>query len=181
MSGIFCLEGDWSNNLTDKSSVKPVLDLLENVNGTNVIHRNVGTKEELSYYSSKWIQKKYDKFQVGYFAFHGEPGTLKLGGASVAIEEIGELLEGKCAGKIIYFGSCSVLSIPEDRLNEFKKITKAKSVCGYNKDVDWIMSSAFDLLLFDALSYYNFSPSRSLNYLKKNAPGLIVNLDFVMY
>ena len=181
MSGIFCLEGDWSNDLTDRSTVRPILELLGNYNKTRMIYRNVGTKEELYYYSNKWMLKKYQDLKIGYFAFHGEPGALKIGTKSISIEEIGELLEGQCKGKIVYFGSCSVLSIPESRIEEFKKQTKAKCVCGYRKDVDWIMSCAFDLLLFDAFSYYNYSPSNTLRYLKKTTPGLLVNLHFEMY
>lgn len=184
MSGIFCLEGDWSNDLSDKSSVRPILELLDNNVGgkkSKIIHRNVATIEEFAYYSEKWKLKKYNDFPIGYFAFHGEEGTLLLGAKKISIEEIGELLKGHCQGKIIYFGSCSVLSIPEEKLMHFKKITKARCVCGYRTDVDWMMSCAFDLLLIDAFSYYDYSPTKTMKYLEKIAPGLIVNLKFAMY
>lgn len=180
MSGIFCLEGDWSNDLTERSTVRPILDLLDNYEKTKIIHRNVGTKEEFYYYCNKWILKRYDELRIGYFAFHGEAGAIKLGNKKISLEEIGELLKGQCRGKVIYFGSCSVLSIDVTKISDFKKITKAKCVCGYNKDVDWMMSCAFDLLLFDSFSYYDYSPAQTLKYLKKVSPGLLDNLDFVM-
>lgn len=181
MSGIFCFEGEWSDDLVDKSSVRPLLEFLHNAIEIDFLHRNIGTKEELEFYCRKWVDKNFEKYEIGYFAFHGIKGKLNLGEkTSVSVEDLGQFLEGKCEGKIIYFGSCSVLNMNDKDIYEFKKITKAKGVCGYRSDVDWVESSAFDLLLFYVLSHYD-SPSKSVKYLEKTVPELIAKLKFEMY
>ena len=44
--GIFCLEGEWDNDLRKKRSIRPILDLLQHSNSPRVdsIRRDVGTK-----------------------------------------------------------------------------------------------------------------------------------------
>lgn len=43
-TGIFCLEGDWDSNLTDRTSIEPQLRMLKNMGSCGgVIHRDVPT------------------------------------------------------------------------------------------------------------------------------------------
>lgn len=151
-AGIYCLEGDWSASLHDRTTVRPLLDLIELANPrTKTVHRGVGTVEELRYYAAKWSQRQYAKFALGWFVMHGEPGRLRLGRRFVTLEEFAEMLgRGACAGKIVYFGGCSVVD-DEDAVAEFRRHTAARAVCGYTSDVDWMPAAAFELLLFDEL------------------------------
>ena len=50
--GVFCLEGDWEPNLTSRTSIGPVLELLETSGYPSVpfIRRDVGTLTEVDYY-----------------------------------------------------------------------------------------------------------------------------------
>ncbi len=149
--GVFCVEGDWSSKLTDRSSVQPLLRALEGLNVVKVIHRSAGTRTELEHLLKRWVQKQYDDYMLGYLAFHGSPGLVHLGRDSVSLEELGELLEGACTGRVLHFGSCSVLKSAETSLKAFLHQTGARAVCGYTKDVDWLQSAAFDLLLISEL------------------------------
>lgn len=148
---IFCVEGAWSPRLTDRESVLPLLTFVRGLTGLNYIHRYVDTVEGFEAVVKKWPQSQYERFSIGYFAFHGGPGALSFGRKWLELEDLAELLEGQCAGKVIYFGSCSVLDVEPERVETFLKATKLKAVCGYRKDVDWFESASFDLLLMERL------------------------------
>ena len=151
MPGIFCLEGTWNKRIDDRVSVLPTLDMLERLNKATYVHRDVGTEEELYHYLAKWCQAGYRRYSVLYFAFHGVRGGIKVGRGTVTLDDLAEKLSGKAKDRIVYFGSCSVM---KDRtaVAEFQKMTGAKLVCGYTKDVDWVESAAFDLLLLESLT-----------------------------
>ena len=168
---IFCLEGDWENDLRKKSSIKGVLDFLENVKKVEYIHRNCSTKEE---FISRLNQfKKYKTYNILYLAFHGSSNELYLNEKeSISIDEIEEQLEGKLLDKIIYFGSCETLKINEERLARFVKITKANCLVGFTKKVDFIEGTALDLMFFDKAQYYLKSKYLKNNY-QKNLSDLI--------
>ena len=52
----------------------------------------------------------------------------------------------------MYFGACSTLRATR-KVEEFIRATAASGVCGFTKDVDWLQSSAVDLLLLPALCH----------------------------
>lgn len=62
------------------------------------------------------------------------------------------MLRDACKGKAVYFGSCLTLKTDPKRLQVFAKQTGARAVVGYRKEVDWLQSAAFDVLLLDRLS-----------------------------
>jgi len=47
--GIFCLEGLWENNLTKKSTVQPILSLLELNKKIKFIYKDCGTVPEFEF------------------------------------------------------------------------------------------------------------------------------------
>ena len=48
--GVFSLESEWDHNLTNKETVRPLLEVLENSADIKFIHRRVATKSELKYF-----------------------------------------------------------------------------------------------------------------------------------
>lgn len=150
--GIFCLEGEWNADLRDRVSVEPILRLLETLGIAPSIHRDVATRDELTYYIGKWEQKRYDDFKVLYLAMHGDSGLINLGRDTFDLDELASLLKGKCAGKAIYFGSCLTLKQDSRRLQQFARTTGAKAVVGYRREVPWLECAAFEVLLLDRLS-----------------------------
>lgn len=156
--GVFCLEGDWDPDLRNRTSVGPVLDLLEKSNYPRVpfIRRDVGTLAELEYYLGKWIQRKYDRYPVLYLGFHGAPGRLKVGpvrDGGIDLAWLEERLADSCRKRIIHFGSCGTLDIHGNRVRSFLNRTGALAVCGYREDVDWMLSAAFEIILFYQLQF----------------------------
>jgi len=160
VKGVFCLEGDWENDLKSRTSVGPVLELLERSSSTKVpfIRRDVGTLTEFDYYVGKWTQRKYDRYPVLYLGFHGSPGRLHVGyggpeKGSVDLSRLESLLAGRCKRRIIHFGSCGTLDIHGNRIRSFLGRTGALAVCGYKSQVDWMLSAAFEIILFYELQY----------------------------
>jgi hypothetical protein len=145
-SGIFCVEGPWGK-LTDKSSVRPLLEILDGQNLMPFIHRDAANVEELEHYLNTWTQKQFANFDLGYLAFHGDRGLAEIGRKRYTLERLGEFLAGRLAGRT-HFGACAILDVDRDEAREFLALTKARAICGYTNDVDWIESAAFDLNLF---------------------------------
>ena len=170
-TGVFALEGDWEEDLRDKSSIQPTLETLKDVCDVDFIHRRIGTTDELKYYIDKWLseEENYDDYRIGYFAFHGEKGLVSLGEGDVSLDQVAIWIDGRAQGRTVYFGSCSTLDLETKRIKGFLRSTKARAVVGFTKDVDWLGSVAFDLLLLDALAWYHRRPHAVDNYLQKEA------------
>ncbi len=149
--GIFCLEGGWSDSLTDRTTIEPQLRMLENMREADVIHRDVATREELAYYLVKWSQKKYVSYSLAYLAFHGRSGRLDLGRDEVTLAELAEIAGPRLDGRTVYFGSCSVMAANDQELMAFCRDTGAKAVVGYTKVIDFLEAAAFDFILLPKL------------------------------
>ena len=154
--GIFCLETDWSE-VRSTPSLQPMLELLRRCPlQIPFIHRNVVTVDTLEYYLAKWTQRGHDAYPILYLAFHGVEGEVQFGdlrrrGARVTIDRLGEVLKGKCEGRVIHFGSCATLGVSQRRLRRFIEETGALAVSGYEKDIDWVRSAALDFSLFASI------------------------------
>jgi hypothetical protein len=109
------------------------------------------------------------------------PGRLLVGRRYITLEQMGDVLAGQCAGKTLYFGSCGVLGIKAREVEAFRRRTKARCVIGFKEqDVDWMVSAAFDLVLFDALTAYQRMDAVE-RYMKRNQPALVKKLGFQMF
>jgi len=150
--GIFCVEGDWSPKLTARASVRELLQILEDVAGIDFIFHHVETVDGLFDILRRWGQKQYSHYALGYFAFHGRPGSIVVGRRSVTLEQLGSAMTGSCRDKILYFGSCSVLRAPKRELDAFCSVTGSPCIVGFTRDVDWIASAALDLILLQAIT-----------------------------
>ena len=177
--GVFAFEGDWETDLRDPWSIEPMLHALEVIGELKCIRRNVATVPELEHYVDKWLQKRYAGYQVGYFGFHGSPGSLSLGGRRyVSLEDLETMIGGRAEGRIIHFGSCSVMRVAEARLKEFQENTRARAVIGYTRDVNSDLNwAAFEILLLEALSRYR-QIGAPLRHLRENHGHLCDKIGF---
>ncbi|MFI7609391.1 DUF6642 family protein [Micromonospora sp. NPDC049366] len=150
---VFCVEGQWDDDLAERGSVLPTLELLERLRRIRFIHRDVATPGELRFYLEQWLSRKYAAYNVGIFAIDGGPGRLRLSGRhELDLFEIVGWLQGRCEGKRLYFDCGTVLRLTETTLVEILEATGASMVCGFSKTIDWIESSAFDTVLVDRLA-----------------------------
>lgn len=156
--GVFCLEGDWWNDLRKPSTVEPILELLAKADGVQIryVHLNVSNRTSFEEYLAKWTQKRFTDYPILYLAFHGNQGEIRVGDSrrpsnTVTLRDLGEILEGRCNGRIIFVGSCETVDVHGKLLNTFLKKTGALAVCGYCGDVDWVLATAFELIVLASM------------------------------
>jgi hypothetical protein len=187
VNGIFCLEtGDWWGDLKKPSTVKPVLELLAQSHNKKVpfVHRDVATRPELEYYLKLWTKRAYQRYPILYLSFHGVPGEIgDWTKVLIGLDELEDLLRGKCKRRVIHFGSCNTLALHGIRINRFVRETKALAVSGYTGYIDWNESTAFEILLLSQLAtgtaLASVAGPKAVNRrLTKLAPGLCEHLNF---
>lgn len=152
--GVFCLEGDWWNDLNTSASVRPLLDLLAAGGGrVPYVHRDVATRDELDFYLGKWTLGRYSTYPLLYLAFHGSEQAIHLSdgrraSSEVTLDALETLLDGRCAKRVIHFGGCMSVVGDERRLKRFLRNTGALALTGFTRDVAWLDGAAFEVLLF---------------------------------
>ena len=171
--GVFCLEGEWTDKLTDRASMRPLLQLVEDVHGLKFERRDVATRAEAKFYLDRWAQSGYAKtYPVAILAFHGQRGLLELKNEDLTLEEIGEILKGRCKGRYIHFDSCNVLDVKRAEIEAFRRQTGAHIVSGFRKNIGWIDSAAFTLHILDELSYGRPIPGSLMKISGRNSEAV---------
>jgi hypothetical protein len=156
--GIYCLEGLWTNDLKNRSTVLPILELLEKGGISNYIYHGCATKEELEFCLKKWKQKAiHNKYPILYLAFHGKKGHIYITHKNTySLNDLATILENSAKGKVIFFASCETLNTAGRTIQTFLKKTNAIAAIGYKQEVDWMIATAFELLVLDALQHDKF-------------------------
>ena len=157
IKGIYCLEGFWFG-AKDRTSVFPVLDLLDRHEKIRNMYHRCATREELCFMLQRWGTKSIQKdYPILYLAAHGQESRLDFGGkAKITLDELAELLEGKCERTVVYFGSCSTLGIDKRHIKRFLEKTHALAAIGYCKPVGWLPAASLELLVLSYLKELNF-------------------------
>ena len=185
--GIFCLEGEWRNNLKRRLSIEPVLRLLkEQVPHVPYIHRDTATREELFFYLNKWKQRQHASYPILYLGYYGSKGEVYLSDwrkrdSIVTIDDLEAELSGACKKRIIHLGSCGTLDMHGKRINRFLEKTGALAVCGYRGEIKTPQSAALELLVFDAFQQKTLTiqgVGAMKRIIKETAPKLARDLDF---
>lgn len=151
---IYCIEGNWCKQPNSKLSIKPILDLLYTTSKVKYIYNRCLTKDDFFIHIERFTQKRYKNYPILYIAFHGHTNTISVGNEEITLQEISNVLEGKLEGKIVHFGCCSTLRTSDKRISDFILRTKCSFISGYKKDVDFLRSTAFELLFFELLQNY---------------------------
>jgi hypothetical protein len=123
------------------------------------LYHKCATRAELIFMLNKWkLPSVQSKFPILYFAYHGEEGALQLTEKNevFTLKDLGELLEDSCNGKVFFFASCDTLYIDERFIQSFLKKTGAIAAIGYKMKVDWMLATAFELLVLNTLQEDKF-------------------------
>lgn len=180
---IFCLEGDWNENLKSKSSILPALELLQINANVESIYKTCSTKEEFFGRIDQLLNNKtkYGKHQIIYLAFHGFRGGIMLSDKeTITLDEFADRYEGDLENKMIHFGSCSTLKTHEDDINSFLERTRALSISGYQRDIEFISSTVVDVLFFELCQRFKQMKAIEVN-MKHNYGELCKQLEFEIY
>ena len=145
---ITIVEGQWDKNhyISVREVIAPLFNLLD-AGGT--CYHYVTFLD-----SASWVQACSYVFAHGmpklvYVAAHGSrKGIYGLGAKLVSRTNIGNALyQGtkRTTPKQLYFGSCDFCT-PNNARFLFNKCDKIEWIAGYDKSVDWVDSTAFDIL-----------------------------------
>ncbi len=158
IKNIACLETLWNDNIENRLSVYPILDIASKLRGLKCSYFTCNTVDELKHNLSRISRNKGYGFL--YMAFHGKPGELLLDdGSTVSIEELAGFMGRMFRGWVIHLSACSAVDVMHDRIASFIRATGVSIVFGYNDDIYWSEGAALDLLLFDWIQEYKDLPA----------------------
>lgn len=179
--GIYCLEGLWAHDLKNKSTVLPILELLEKGGISNFIHHTCATKEELGFFLEKWKQKTIkNKYPILYLAFHGKKGHIYITDkTTLSLTDLADTLGDSADGKVVFFASCETLNTGGRTIQTFLKRTNAIAAIGYKQEVDWMVATAFELLVLDALQQDKFD-SKGIENIERKIKSEYGNLHQIL-
>ncbi len=151
---IMAIEGEWSENLNSKETIKSALDFLNENGKIESIFRKVSSQEALYNYLDKVLQSRYKKYAIIYLSFHGTVNNIQISKTEIiTLKQFAEDFKGALKNKIIHFSSCSTCRNTKS-LEYFKKITNAELVSGYKNDIGFIDSTLLDIGYFTLLQEY---------------------------
>ena len=180
--GIFCLEGIWFDDLRKRSTVRPILELLELNSDIPFLHSDCATEEEFKFYIQKWKTPEYYRYPILYLAFHGTESGILINDKVFTLDQMSSELKGKCKNRVILLASCSSVKTDKRNLKRFLRETNALAICGYRKIVPWITSTAFELMLLSAMQD-NALDGRGIEAIQRhieNISKMFKDLDFLM-
>ncbi len=165
IKGIICIESELQitkrcHRLTLNS--EPLIRFIHEMYKVPYIYRRVATLSELDYYLKEFRKKEYiNNYDVLYFSFHGSTRAIQLEGEKklLTLSDLIEIGKDVFEDRVIHFSSCRTMLGYGEKLKEFKKISKAKSVSGYTKSVDSALSAIHDVALIDAFININQLPA----------------------
>ena len=182
-NGVFCLEGEWEDSLTDAKSIRPVLDLLASTGSARYLYRRVATSTEFFHQLDKWLANGVDgdlgDFMTLIIATHGSDGNLHFDDANISLDELGQRFRGRAKNCFVYFGSCSTLSAADDDLLRFRARTGARAVFGYTQDVDWLTTAAFEALLINEMAN-RMNGAQALRHLRERYGDIVEELGLTV-
>jgi hypothetical protein len=149
---IACLESLWDHDIENHLSVFPILELTSKRNGVKSIFLTCNTPQELEHNLLMIRRKK--GYGILYLAFHGYPGGIFVDGIPVDIEILAYLMGKGFKDWIVHFGCCATMKTPKWKILDFLTETEVLMVSGYTRMVDWVESSALDLLLLNRIQEY---------------------------
>jgi hypothetical protein len=137
----------------ERLSVRPFLEYVASVQSVRLSYQPCDTEDELAAALRGFARLRKDG--ILYIALHGGPGQIYLADeTTLELEDLAERLGDRFAGWVLHFGSCSTLDADPERLAAFCEATGIPLLLGYTRTVDWIESSAMDMLIFQALQQY---------------------------
>lgn len=170
LKNIACLESLWDEDLENRLSVLPILELTARTTSAKFIYLTCNTQEELEH--NLGLFKRKPSYGILVLAFHGVTGKIELGDKLVNLKALAKMMGKRFRGWVVHVASCSTVMIDEDQLTQFVEATGVAMVMGYTKLVDWTEGAVMDLLLLRWLQYYR-DLGALWKHLLKNYPDLM--------
>jgi hypothetical protein len=100
-----------------------------------IIHHSPVTLLQFYNYLNEWAEPEYFSFQILALSFHGCPGHIFIGDVRISLEEIGDIINARGRGRMIFFSSCETLNIRSERIQKFLAQTKLTRISGYDDEI----------------------------------------------
>ncbi len=188
--GVYCLECEWLGYPRLQYGIQHLLRLIDQLSPPRYdhFHYDVSTAEEFWFLLRRWTQKRFNSHPILYLAFHGKPGAIYLRSGArspvVTLDEIRDELAGRCNGRVIFFGSCETMYNRPWERRKFLETTQALAICGYKREIPWMLSAAMDLIVLSAMQEHAFDLQgmRAIaKRIKERSRGLQRALGFRIY
>ena len=187
---VFCLETEWEQSVYDlkyDSQAKPLLEFFSNSCGVNFSFRQVATPSDFKYYISHLKQASYKDFSIVYLCFHGEKGIIHFAGSDnkgkcsiCSLIDFANENEGIFRGKFVHLGSCRTFKMNDSEIKQFKRLTGAIMVSGYERSVEMTTSFIFEAWLLNTLYHYpNLRATSLMNRAQKEMPYFVDKFKFM--
>ncbi|HTM65640.1 MAG TPA: hypothetical protein VL093_04935 [Flavipsychrobacter sp.] len=182
---IFVLESSWdSENPLEHHSVMPIITELTKQRNIKAYHQVFTDAKSFAH----WVAKINDASTSGsllYIAAHGNRGSLSGVNGSIQRQTIVRHITRAKNIDFIHFGCCLFGNVSNLELI-MKKAKHLTWVAGYEKEVDWVDSSLFDIFLWSRISHVaRSSMDRKLktstivqNVIEKQVNGMVKELGF---
>ena len=148
--GVFCIEGVFD---TEALSFEPTLALLSDICDFSKIYRQVNSRNALVNNLKQWAGRSDWKYPILYLSFHGFENGVHVddpkgaGFTRVDLRTISDVFRGyDVSDTVVHVGACSTLAMDDMEIGKFLRDTGVAVLSGYQKDVPWIESLAFELL-----------------------------------
>lgn len=143
---VLCIEGQWVDDISSRSSIRGALILLEDNTQIKTYYHKCLTLNEAVTVAGKF--SSHSECGLYYFAFHGASHSLHIEGCETSLDVLSEKLSGKLANKIVHFGCCETLKTDKRHLRRFLQKTGALAISGYTEQVAFFESTLLDILYF---------------------------------
>ncbi len=150
---ILVLESTWEKNSLKPISVWPLVEGFANAAELKAFHRNFSDTESFKYWISIFNNKKnnYPSPKLIYIAAHGTYNQVSSIGNNINRDTIFNTLKKAKNIEYVHFGSC-LFGNNENLQTLLKTARHIRMAAGYNESVDWVDSTAFDLMLWQRIS-----------------------------
>jgi hypothetical protein len=180
---IFVLESSWDDkNPLENSSVWPFVSEFAKQRRINAYYQVFTDRKSFCHWVNEF-NKKANSASLLYIASHGGTGVLYGVNGGIKRTSIINAIKKARNLKYVHFGSC--LFGNRDNLESILKKSKhIQWAAGYNKSVDWITSTLFDILLWGRITVREDHEKGQkthtiVNHIaEKQAAGLFTELGF---
>jgi hypothetical protein len=150
---ILVLESAWVKNSLKPISVWPLVEGFANASELKAFHRNFSDTDSFKYWIKIFNNKKnnYPSPKLLYIAAHGTHNQICSTGNNINRDTIFTTLKKAKNIEYVHFGSC-LFGNNENLLLLLKNARHIRMAAGYNESVDWVDSTAFDLMLWQRIS-----------------------------
>ncbi|MDE5788702.1 MAG: hypothetical protein K2H79_09235 [Bacteroidaceae bacterium] len=185
---IICFEAEWQYNSQPINNrfnlcTAPILNCIKEYHRCDTIYRNILTVEDMLHYISHFKKQSFKKYDIVIIACHGWNHKLSLEGKDgyIDIIELANKSKGFFKDKIVHFSTCRTMA-NENVARQFKDLTGAKLVSGYQLSVDPMKSCIADMAYLNdlmLLSNVGIISNKSRSSFRQTYSSLLEELGFI--